>query len=41
MSTFKRDATSFAKEANWLSQNEREMIMRDKYATISLKTISV
>ena len=41
MSRFKRACSSYAKESNWLSQNEREMIQRERYAQDTLKTISL
>ena len=39
--SYRKTAYSYAKESNWLSQNEREMILRDTYATTALKTISL
>ena len=42
MSTrFKRGSSSYAKDINWLSQNEREMIQKERYAVSALKTISL
>ena len=41
MTTFRRTCTSLAVEQNWLSQNDREMILKDMYNTSALKRINI